>query len=82
MHRARRAEVGLTEEVERRWGGTEWPTRWRSGGRRLRWGGGIIKGGPAARVRGEGGDCEHGVRQEKKNMAQGGESTGGGAVPL
>jgi hypothetical protein len=64
--------VGLTEEVERRCGGTEWSTRWRSGGRRLRWGGGIIRGGPTARVGGEGGDCERGVRPEKKNMAQGG----------
>jgi hypothetical protein len=32
LHRAKRAEAGLIEEVERRWGGGERPTRWRSGG--------------------------------------------------
>jgi hypothetical protein len=41
MCRARKANVGLIEEVGRRWGG------------------GVLKGGPAARGGGEGGDCEH-----------------------
>jgi hypothetical protein len=33
MRQARRAEVGLTEEFGRRWGGGEQPARWRSDGR-------------------------------------------------
>jgi hypothetical protein len=58
---ARRAEVGLTKEVGRRWGGGERPTRWRSGGGRLQRGGGVLGGGPTARGGGEGGDCGCGV---------------------
>jgi hypothetical protein len=66
MHRAKRAEAGLTEEVGRRWGGGKRPARRRSGGGHLRWGGDILRGGPAARGRGETGDCGRDVGAEKK----------------
>jgi hypothetical protein len=52
---AKRAEAGLTEEVRRRWGGEEYPARWRSGGGRLWQDGSAIGGSPAARGGGEGG---------------------------
>jgi hypothetical protein len=67
MHQARRAEVGLTEEVGRRWGGGKRPARWRSAGGQLWSGGDILGGGPAARGGGEGGDCGVVSQQRRKH---------------
>jgi hypothetical protein len=81
MHQARRAEVGLTEEVGRRWGGGKRPARWRSAGGQLWSGGGILGGGPAARGGGEGGDaawCRSGGENTtwgRKNPTDGSGST-------
>jgi hypothetical protein len=74
LHRAKRVEAGLTEEVGRRWGGGERPARRRSDGGRLQQGGGILEGSPMARDIVEGGDCERGIRAEKKTW-HGGEKS-------
>jgi hypothetical protein len=68
MRRTRRAEAGLTEEVGRRWDGEKRPVQWHSDGGRLRWGGGVLVGGPVARGGGEGGNCGRGVRAEEQTQ--------------
>jgi hypothetical protein len=78
MHRARRAEAGLTEEVRRRWGGGKRPAQRHSVGGWLRWGGGVLGGGPAARGRGEGGNYGRGVGAEEKTWCRENNPAGGG----
>jgi hypothetical protein len=72
MRRARGAEAGLTENVERRWGGRKWLTRWRSGGGRLRWGGGVLGDGPAARGKARGKTVGTASERRRNHSAGGG----------
>jgi hypothetical protein len=77
VHQAKRAEVGLTEEVGRRWGGGKWPTRWRSGGRAAPAGWRCPQGGPVARGEGEGGRLRAQRRSGMKSTTWGKNLAGG-----